>query len=183
MIRNRFANNIGDVVSVKNVKVLEGSNNALLLDNYKSSIVISKCSFEIQSNSDCSLFYVSGKHGSLVELNDSNFSWSLSSGSHNINGMVVDKEAPKLVENICMFEADIKSSFRMDKNNNFLKIDVKKKEKILTNVLIFAFFLVKALALFILVFVKIILKKKNHNDLDLDENQIESVNDLYSQPI
>ncbi|KAK8881415.1 hypothetical protein M9Y10_004151 [Tritrichomonas musculus] len=190
LIANKFRYNVGVGGSVKIINILNGGNNAMLLDNYEASIVISKCSFEIQSDSDCSLFYVSGKHGSLVELNDSNFSGSLSSGSHYINGMVVDKEAPKLVVNNCMFESDIKSSFRMDENNNFLKIDVKnqvfkfeKKEKYFANYMIFTFVLVQALALFAFVFVRIILKKKNHNDLDLKENQIESVDDLSSQPI
>ncbi|KAK8871731.1 hypothetical protein M9Y10_007471 [Tritrichomonas musculus] len=126
LIANRFRDNQGKDGSVKLINILVVNRNAMLLEKERS-IVISQCSFDIKSDSDCSLSYVTGKDGSSVELNDSEFTGHLSEGSHYIKGVALDKDAPKLVVKNCKFAADFKKSIKMVKNNDFIKIDSKNQ--------------------------------------------------------
>lgn len=156
------------------------------MNKKEASLIISKCSFDINSESDCSLFYISGKYGSLVELKDSVFTGKLSSKSHYIKGLMADKEAPKLLVNNCKFADNPKKSFS---NLDLLSIDLKnqifeeniddvlnknknKKTKLMSNELMpAASVFISALALVVLVLAMMIIKKKSQNDLDEMDTQ------------
>lgn len=176
---NLFETNVGNGGAIKIVDCFDkDNNNALLLNNKKGSVVISKCSFVIHSDSDCSLFYIGGKHGSLVELKDSVFTGKLISGSHHINGMTIDKESPKLVVNNCRFASDAKKSFG---NNDFLIVDLNNQifekntkiiEKKMTRLTLFGLILISALTSVIFLLVMIV---SNHNKLIESDTKVESI--------
>lgn len=91
------------------------------------SVYISDCSFEIEKDSDCSLFYVSGNNGAFVEVNNCHFTGTLSQGSHYIDGKVIAEKSPQLVVKDCKFASGFKNSINIDNNNKFISIDVKSQ--------------------------------------------------------
>ena len=97
------------------------------MNDQKWLILISNCLFEIDYESDCSLFYLGDKSGSFVELKKSTFTGDLASGSFHINGKLVNKDAPKLVVEDCNFNSNSTSSINLDKNNKFISINLKRQ--------------------------------------------------------
>lgn len=97
----------------------------------QSSIVISDCTFEIEENSDSSLFYALSKRSIKVDVNSCTFTGNLASGAHHIDGVVIGQETPNLAINSCRFSADQNDAL----NRKFLKVDLgnqaleSKKEK------------------------------------------------------
>ena len=177
--RNSFRRNsgVGGTTRIINIFEYKANNKLMILENEKQpSLVISKCLFDIHSGSDCSLFYVAGKHGSLVELKDSTFIGDLPPKSHYISGTMIDKEAPKLLVNNCKFASDSKKSINsisilnMNMKNQVFNynIDGTNNKNKNENALVLSF-LVSVCALIVLGIVMYIVKKKN-----IEENETQS---------
>lgn len=86
----------------------------------QSSIVISDCTFEIEENSDSSLFYALSKRSIKVDVNSCTFTGNLASGAHHIDGVIDGQETPNLAINSCRFSADQNGAL----NRKFLKVDL-----------------------------------------------------------
>ncbi|KAK8838186.1 hypothetical protein M9Y10_035604 [Tritrichomonas musculus] len=182
LYRNKYVRNNGPGGSLKfcNSFDRDGENNEVrMMKNEQQSVVISECSFEIKEGSDCSLFYLPGKKGSSVELNNCEFTGSLSSGSHYIDGKSGSSDCSKLVVKNCKFAENEKKSFNFDSGKNFLlvdlneqtfnfksssnKINIKKNFGSMKVILAVA---VPAVALFILFIVMVTIKKTSPKVLD-----------------
>ncbi|KAK8896790.1 hypothetical protein M9Y10_014708 [Tritrichomonas musculus] len=131
LYKNKFVRNIGPGGSVKLYNKFEENeqNKMKLLDNSNDqlSFIISSCSFEIEKETDCSLFYYAGSNGVPFELYDCSFSGNLKSGSHHINGQNAAKDTHKLVIKACKFSSNAKDSINMDSANNFISVDLKQQ--------------------------------------------------------
>lgn len=129
LIEDSFNRNKGDGGALKLFeKFDEPDTGSLILSIFnKRSILVSRCSFEIESTSDCSLFYFGGRSDIKVELMDSIFEGNLAENSHHINGLVTSKDAAKLDVKNCRFSNDFLKSIRMDKKNNYISINLKNQ--------------------------------------------------------
>lgn len=177
MTSNTFHDNegTGAVVKIYNLFKADKSKSMKLLNNNKNNhFTISDCSFTINKNADCCLFYVRGNHGTNVELQKCSFAGSLSSGSHYIDGKSLSKDGPKLLIKKCKFSGNSIDSLNM---KDYLSIDLNdqtfvfdkstntKKSLSFTSWMIIAAVCLSAViivAVTILIFV--VKKKKNANN-------------------
>ncbi|KAK8857425.1 hypothetical protein M9Y10_015830 [Tritrichomonas musculus] len=123
LLCNKFRGNKGQVGSVKLINDFKPSSNSLRVLSNEGFVLISKCEFQIEENSDCSLFYLRGNNGPSFEVSNCKFSGSLAKDSHFIDGMAVSTSSPQLVVRSCRFASDFKKGFTFDRSNSFLKID------------------------------------------------------------
>ena len=142
--------------------------------NYsKGSVVVSKCSFEISSNSDSSLFYENERPSIKVEISHCSFKGKLAKGAHYINGKSMTNGNHNLLIKSCQFSANqqeaisskfIKVDLSYDMlNNKFNKVQMTYK----LNLVVSLATVVAAIAIIAIV------KKRNDNN----NNHIESVNE------
>ena len=123
----------------------------------QSSILISGCTFEIEENSDSSLYYALSKRSIKVDVNKCTFKGKLASDAHHIDGMVIGKEMPNLAIKSCHFSANQNSAL----NRKFLKVDLgdqvlasKKENKQLSMTIILELSIVAVTTALIIAFYK-----------------------------
>ncbi|KAK8837937.1 hypothetical protein M9Y10_035879 [Tritrichomonas musculus] len=179
---NTFTNNKGVGGALKIINNFPEQNLFKKLLGVYGSIIISDCSFEIEKDSDCSLFYLRGNNGVSVELNNCQFTGLLSHGSHYIDGEVITPNSPQLVVKSCKFASDFKNSVNYEGKDGFVSIDIKsqvfeggnnsiddnkndkvenKKWKILTTLVLPA---VGFAAIVVFVIAFLVMKKINHEE-------------------
>lgn len=112
LLCNKFRGNKGQGGSVKLINDFKPSSNSLRVLSNEGFVLISHCEFQIEENSDCSLFYLRGNNGPAFEVSNCKFS-----------GMAVSTSSPQLVVRSCRFASDFKKAFKFDRSNSFLKID------------------------------------------------------------
>lgn len=112
LLCNKFRGNKGQGGSVKLINDFKPSSNSLRVLSNEGFVLISKCEFQIEENSDCSLFYLRGNNVPAFEVSNCKFS-----------GMAVSTSSPQLVVRSCRFASDFKKAFTFDRSNSFLKID------------------------------------------------------------
>ena len=180
---NEFTGNKGIGGALKIVDPSSSSNSKLLSSSMKrwgifKSLIISNSRFEIDSDSDCSLFFESGNSNTEFKLIHSTFTGKLGPNSHHIDGIRNKKQETKLVVEMCEFDSDEKNAINMKNNNNFASIDFTKqvfKGKVgvnysmrkLSNVEVAVSSVIGLLVLLCIIFV---IKNKSNN-LELNENQ------------
>lgn len=91
--------------------------------NSSGSVLISDCSFNIDSEADCSLFYSNERQITKVEVNGCTFKGKLAKGAHYIDGKSLANERPNLFINYCKFETDQNGAL----NSKFIKIDLNNQ--------------------------------------------------------
>lgn len=128
IIRNKFANNIGEGGSVKLYNHFEGETKSLMLLSQKDEVLIKDCVFEISKNEKCCIFYDGGSKGSLFKLNQCTFTGKLSPGSNYIRGRVVSNDSPLLLVKKCKFGHDLNNLKQLNTNSmHFMKMDVSEQ--------------------------------------------------------
>ncbi|KAK8883826.1 hypothetical protein M9Y10_042925 [Tritrichomonas musculus] len=139
-------------------------------NNSQGSILISGCSFEIDGDSDSSLFYDNERRSAKIEIKKCSFGGKLGKGAHHIDGISVDNERPDLLINSCKFASDQNGAL----NNKFIKIDLRNQLTFNNNEYIKKqlnpklMMMVSSLATVMVIVITIIIKKQNNND---SENQ------------
>ena len=139
-------------------------------NNSQGSILISGCSFEIDGDSDSSLFYDNERRSAKIEIKKCSFGGKLGKGAHHIDGISVDNERPDLLINSCKFASDQNGAL----NNKFIKIDLRNQLTFNNNEYIKKqlnpklMMMVSSLATVMVILITIIIKKQNNND---SENQ------------
>lgn len=128
LLSNTFTANKGPGGTLKIINDFPNDKSARILGFYnsKGSVIIADCSFEIEKDSDCSLFYTRGNNGAKFELQRCHFTGKLNQGSHYIDGNVISESSPELVVKSCVFASDLKNSINLD-NKKFMSIDVKSQ--------------------------------------------------------
>lgn len=150
----------------KGLRILQYESNATV-----GSIEIKGCTFEIEKNSDCSLYYSNNKQISKVNLIDCNFAGDLNKDAHHIDGQLKEKDYSKLFINSCTF-SDEKRAFnkfikinmindRALANSMFSKQQISSKLWLGVATLIFAAIIVFAL----------VIRRQSNDDLDNHDSQ------------
>lgn len=105
-----FSQNKGKGSAFKIYNKFDPSSSLMLQnDNVnENSLTISKCSFEIEEESACSIYYIGNK-------NKCSFSGVLGKGCHYIDGVLTTKYAPKLLVRSCHFAET--NNIAIDLNN------------------------------------------------------------------
>lgn len=138
-----------------------------------NSIEISRCSFEIEENSDCSLFYSAN-----VVVNGCTFTGNLAAGAHYIDGESHVSEIPKIYIKSCKFAADeekalnrkiIQNGLGSQSNNSF------EKNKNLYRTLMTLATLVSAAVIAIAM---VVIKNKRSNDVPDSTQESMEVHDI-----
>lgn len=147
-----------------------GSNN----DNKISSILISKCDFEIRKDSKNSIKFFNANSQAEIEVNDCIFTGNIADDSHHIEEQIVGRHSPKLMIKNCKFSSDKKNSLKLDPNHNvkliqfsnqvynYSKIENSDYLKTMTSIVISSLTVVTVMTLTVLFY----LKRKNNEVLD-----------------
>lgn len=182
--RNKLKGNSGNggAIKINNMfNEVNGGSAINMLDAEKRSVTISECEFD---NSKSSIFYVASKKGSKLELSDCSFTGELDPDTHYIDGLIMDKKAPKLVVKNCKFAYNLKKSLNLDAKNNFISIDAKdqvfdsnkpynkeiKPSSTHINRVSLPIMTIVSVSAAILIFI-FIFKYENNNEISEDENQ------------
>ena len=88
-----------------------------------SRILISDCSFEIDENSECSVFLQGIVNDMKTEIKDCTFTGNLGKNAHHIDGQSVSKKKSNLQVSSCKFSSDKSGAV----NSQFLEIDTTKQ--------------------------------------------------------
>ena len=102
-------------------KLPEGLKLLQKVTNYtQGSIVISGCSFEIDENSDSSLYYNNERQSTKIQVKDCSFEGKLGKDAHYIDGQSYDNERPGLFIRSCKFSSDQRGAL----NSKFINVDL-----------------------------------------------------------
>lgn len=110
-----FLKNIGES-QLKIFNDFETVNSEYLDNEYQASNRIRCCTFDIDKNSKCSLFYYGGVKGVSCRAISCIFIGQLNHGNYHINGKVELKYSPKIFIDMCKFSSDESKSFN-DEND------------------------------------------------------------------
>lgn len=70
----------------------------------KTNIVsLSSCNFIVNENSKNAIYYINGKHGSNIEVNDCNFNGKPNKKSNYIEGKLLSEDSPEIKTNNCHY--------------------------------------------------------------------------------
>lgn len=86
--------------------------NAKLLSKWSNSILVSKCEFEIDKESEFSIYYIQ-KGGMQAKVKDCVFTVDLANNAHHIDGVTLGNEMPKLRVQSCKFESDSRGAMNI----------------------------------------------------------------------
>ena len=158
----------------ENLRMLQG-----ISHNYsRGSVVVSRCSFEIDRNSDSSLFYENERRLIKVEINDCSFTGKLQKGAHYISGKSVTRENPYISIRSCQFSADQQEAI----SNNFIQKAYLRNHVLINNefynekVANKSIMMISSLVTVVLVIAMITIFKKrnnnaNHYDFENENNE------------
>lgn len=119
----RFNQMSGNIVKIFN-NFNEKPPSLKLLDS-KPTILITRCTFNVQENTKSSIHYVRGNSKALVKVSQCDFIGKLKEGARHIDGEIYSKTSPKLILTSCRFSSDSKSAFDLNPNNEYLFADLK----------------------------------------------------------
>lgn len=110
----------------------DNKNAASLFDGIQR-LQISNCLFENDKSKSSSLiYYYNVNNRMIVEVIDCNFIGKMSNNAKYIDGMILNKNSPKIKITDCSFENKIKQAFnlniieKVDFENNNIKINIKE---------------------------------------------------------
>ena len=78
-----------------------------------------------QDQSTSSIYYIAGKHGSSMDVNNCEFKGIFDKGTHYIDGKKVDKNGKMIQINSCKFDNDFESSLNL--KEDFIWVDLKNQ--------------------------------------------------------
>lgn len=111
LLRNKFSKNQIPGSSLKLVNEYDTDSKSLkILSENKEPFLISNCHFETDESSSGSIFYVKGKFGFLLEINECNFTGNLIPGSYHIDGESNSNDCPNLVVKKYTFSSTAENS-------------------------------------------------------------------------
>lgn len=95
--------------------------------NDSNKILVKNCSFKNEEKSKNSIYFINKKQGSKVELINCSFSGILNENECYINGLLIDKNAPKINVKNCAFDNDDKITTNIEIIEHFWLINGEKK--------------------------------------------------------
>ena len=176
IIASKFINNKGrggtvkisdDLDTLPELRMLQRVSNST-----KRSILISGCSFEIDENSDSSLFYENGMRSTKIEIKDCSFKGKLTEGAHHIDGDSINDKKSSFIIKSCKFATDQDGAL----SRKFINADLYRNQILLNNKFVKAklpaslMMIVSSLAAILITIITFFIKKQNNNALE-NENQ------------
>lgn len=173
ILQCKFSQNIGPGGSIKLLNNVESQ--SIFLDKMNPSILLKDCTFNEKKES---IVYAARKDGSNIEVTNCEFTGKLNEGAHHINGMIIDKDAPKMIIKSCKFNnEDIRKV--LPENCQFASVDI--------NTLDFGTLkndnfswksaaLIAVPAIAIIIVLSVIISKRNNSTVDNEDEVNENEN-------
>lgn len=151
------------------------SSNSMLLSSDKYSFTFSECSFDVDKNSEFSIFYYGGKRRATLKIEKCKFDGKLKSGACFIDGQLISNKSPKLILKNCLFSSysdkDLSGISRFDLYNQNIENNTMK---MLTLVAVMSIF---ALVAVIIAVITILKNRNNIYDYSNDQNESEEISE------